>query len=245
MAELSVFVCTYNSSATLEACLSSIRRTAGDAKLVVIDHESADGTVEIAKRFGATVFTEAVGLGHARQMAFDVVDTALMSFVDSDVEIVDPGFFQRAISLLRSEGKGAVVGMAAGHRLAYGLPASLLVLKAEDFRGRVIPDHIDARETYFIQNRLDSLGLGTAYLADAIVHRSQFRRYKPEWEGANTRVACGIELGQLGFSLKVILLMSLNSRSIKNVAYVPVFYLKFLRGFANPSRWARLERRSG
>ena len=242
MDDLTVYVCTYNSSATLEACLSGIGRAASGAGLVVIDHESTDGTVGIARRHGATIVSEAVGLGHARQMAFDAVDTRFLAFVDSDVEVVDRGFFRRALSELEAGGTGAVVGMAAGHRLAYGLPASLLVLRAADFRGRVIPDQIDARETYFIQERLDRLGLGTVYLADAIVHRSQFRRYKPEWEGANTRLACGIELGQLAFSLKVILLMSMNSRSLKNIAYVPLFYLKFLRGFANPQAWARLER---
>ena len=242
MADLSIFVCTYNSSRTLETCLTAVRGTAPDARLVVVDHQSTDDTVEIARRHGASVLSEGVGLGHARQMAFEEADTKFMAFVDSDVEIVDSGFFTRALAELDTAGKGAVVGMAVGHRLAYGLPASLLVLRSADFRGRVIPDQVDARETYFIQGRLDALGLKTVYLANAIIHQSQFRQYKPEWEGANTRVACGIEVGQLAFALKVILLMSLNSRSVRNIAYVPIFYLKFLRGFANPYPWTKLKR---
>lgn len=240
---MTIFVCTYNSSATLEACLSGIRRAAPEAKVVLIDHMSNDGTVEIANRFGASVTSEDVSLGHARQMAFEITDTMFLAFVDSDVEIVEPRCFEKAVQDLEREGVGAVVGMAVSHRLAYGLPASLLVLRSADFGGKVIPDYIDARETYFMQERLDSLGLRTVYLADAIIHRSQYRRLKPEWEGANTRVACGADPNQLLFALKVIVMMSLNSRNLKNVLYVPVFYIKFLRGFANPWPWVRLERR--
>jgi glycosyltransferase involved in cell wall biosynthesis len=244
--DLSTFVCTYNSAATLEACLAGIRKAEDGAKLVVIDHSSTDDTVRIAEKYGALVKSENVSLGHARQMAFEFVDTKFMAFVDSDVKIVEKGFFKKALSELeRSKRTGAVVGMAVGHRLAYGLPASLLVLRSEDFRGKVVPDGISARETYFIQERLDSLGLDTVYLADSMVHESQFRRFKPEWEGANTRAACGLEASQLAFALKVMILMSLNSRSLKNIAYVPIFYLKFLRGYANPRPWVKLDRNRG
>jgi len=243
--DLSVFVCTYNSAVTLDDCLSSIEKAVEGGRVIVIDHESTDGTVEIARKHGATVLSERTGLGRARQMAFDSVGTRFLAFVDSDVEIVNLGFFRSAVADLEQKGNGAVVGMAVGHRLAYGLPASLLVVRSDDFQGRVIPDQIDARETFYIQERLDALRLKTVYLADAIVHRSQFRRYKPEWEGANTRLACGVELGQLAFALKVIVLMSINSKSIKNMAYAPVFYLKFLRGFVNPRPWVRLRREEG
>jgi glycosyltransferase involved in cell wall biosynthesis len=244
LTDLSVFVCTYNSSSTLDGCLASIRRAAPKSRLVIIDHMSSDGTIDIADRYDALIRSEDVGLGYARQMAFELADTEFLAFVDSDVEIVRPGFFQRAVDAFRTGSVGAVVGMAVGHRLAYGLPASLLVLRTRDFRGKVIPDYIDARETYFIQERLDSSGLTTMYLADTIVHKSQYRKFKPEWEGANTRMACGIRPSQLTFSLKVILLMSINSKSVRNMVYTPVFYLKFLRGYANPGPWVKLDRKS-
>jgi len=76
-----------------------------------------------------------------------------------------------------------------------------------------------------------------------MIHRSQFRKFKPEWEGANTRLACGLSLRQLLFAFRVVVLIALNSRSIKNLAYTPIFYLKFLRGFVEPSRWRRLQRK--
>ena len=242
MDDLTIFVCTYNSSSTVERCLTGIKRSAPRARLVVIDHNSTDDTVEIAERFSASIYVEEVSLGYARQVAFNIVQTKFLAFVDGDVEVVEPTFFERSFQELGNPKVGAVVGMALRHTIPYGLPAGLLVLRTDDFRGKVIPAEIDARETYYIQHRLDLLGLKTAYLADAMIHESQFRRFKPEWEGANTRLACGVEVNQLLFALKVVLLMSLNSGSMKNMLYVPIFYLKFLRGFANPQPWSRLKR---
>lgn len=242
MDEPDIFVCTYNSASTLEPSLASVRRALPHCRLVVIDHMSSDSTVEIAEHYGAEIHYESVSLGHARQLAFEMVRTDNFAFVDSDVEITEPRFFDRATELLSDPGTGAVVGMAIGHRLSYGLPAGLLVLRKDDFKGKVIPDSIDARETYYVVRRLAELHLKTVYLADSMVHDSRFREFKPEWEGANTRVATGVHASDLLFALKVIVMLSLNSRNAKNIAYIPVFYAKFLRGFVNPDRWRKLTR---
>ena len=196
----------------------------------------------MAARYSSEIHKETRGLGYARQLCIDLVDTDLLVFVDSDVEIRRRDFLDTSTKALADKRFGAVVGMARGHRFVYGLPASLLVLRKSDFQGGTIPDYVDARETYFIQHRLDNQRLRTFYVPEAIVHRSQFRRFKPEWEGANTRILPSSKPRELAFALKVVVLMSLNSRQIKNVAYVPVFYLKFLVGFTNPELWLRLKR---
>ena len=240
--EFSFCVCTYNSSKTLNDCLRSIREVSRDSRLIVVDHGSRDGTMEMASVFSTEVYDETNGLGFARQLCFDLVNTKFIVFVDSDVEIVKEDFLSVSKRALADTECGAVVGMPLGHRLTYGLPAGLLVLRKRDFEGKIIPDYIDARETYFVQRRLDERGLKTFYVPDAMVHRSQFRKSKPEWEGANTRILPSPMLKELAFSLKVIVLMSLNSHRAKNIAYVPIFYLKFLIGFANPKPWLRLKR---
>jgi glycosyltransferase involved in cell wall biosynthesis len=238
-------VCTYNSSTTIEDCLRSIRRIAGTAPIIVVDHMSTDGTRELATGFGVEFHTEEKSLGYARQLCFDLVRTDFLVFVDSDVEIVRDDFLDVSARTLEDPRFGAVVGMSMGHRFPYGLPASLLVLRKADFDGRVIPDYVDARETYFIQRRLDERELATFYVQDAMIHRSQFRTFKPEWEGANTRILPSSKLKELAFAFKVVVLMSLNSRSSKNMAYIPIFYLKFLEGFANPIPWLKLNRNLG
>ncbi len=239
---LTVCVCTYNSAHTLRTCLESIRRVLPTSRLIVIDHYSQDESVEIAQDFGAETYLENVSLGYARQMCFDLVKTGFLSFVDSDVEVTDAGFFRRSLQILEEPRVGAVVGMSSGYWLPYGLPAGLLVLRQGDFEGRIIPSFIDARETYYIQARLNSKGLDTKYLSGAMVHRSEYRKFKPEWEGANTRLLQGVSLKEVTYATGVILLLSLNSRNLRTFLYAPVFLLKFLRGFVEPERWRHLDR---
>jgi glycosyltransferase involved in cell wall biosynthesis len=210
--------------------------------LIIVDHDSQDDTLTVASGYSAEVHKESQGLGYARQLCIDLVDSDLIVFVDSDVKIMRRDFLDVSNEVLADGRYGAVVGTPRGHRFAYGLPASLLVLRKSDFEGKTIPVYIDARETYFIQRRLDDRHLRTFYLPEAIVHRSQFRRFKPEWEGANTRILPSSKPRELAFALKVVFLMSLNSRQVKNVAYAPIFYLKFLVGFTNPGSWLRLKR---
>ena len=240
MPDLTAFVCTYNSEATLKACLQSIRRCVPPPRIVVIDQHSSDSSVEIAQMMGAEIRLQDVGLGFARQLCFEIADTECLAFVDSDEEIVAGTFFKKATDLLKDPAVGAVAGMGLGHRFAYGLPMGLLVLRTRDFSGKVIPSSADAREEYFVKKRLVSLGLKTVFVSNAMIHHSRFRRYKPEWEGANTRIVGGVSARQLLFVFGVILLQSLNSRRGKNLVYVPIFYLKFLRGFANPKDWKRI-----
>jgi len=239
---LTICVCTYNSAKTLTRCLARIRSIAPESRLLVVDHCSQDETIEIAARFDSEVFREAKGLGYARQLCFDNTTTEYIAFVDSDVEIMRPDFFDIATRILQNIEYGAVVGMAVGHRFQYGLPASLLVLRKRDFMGKIIPDYIDARETFFIQKHLDRKRSGTYYVLDSMVHRSQFRKFKPEWEGANTRLLPNSKPRELLSALKVIMLLSLNSRNVKNIVYAPIFYVKFLRGFASPAPWLRMKR---
>ena len=235
-------MCTYNSAKTLVRCLESIRRVAPKSRLLVVDHHSKDDTVRIAQEFGAEIFSEVKGLGYARQLCFDLTNSEYIAFVDSDVEIVRFNFLDIATQALSQRQYGAVVGMALGHRFRYGLPASLLVLRKNDFLGKIVPDYIDARETFFIQKRLEKENLRTFYADDAIIHRSQFRKFKPEWEGANTRILPDSSHKALLLALKVIILLSLNSRNLKNIIYIPIFYLKFLHGFVKPAPWLRLNR---
>lgn len=235
-------VCTYNSANTLRNCLASIRNLSNDSRLIVVDHTSQDNTLEIASTFSAEVHHETKGLGYARQLCLDLVKTEFIVFVDSDVEVEREDMLGVSRRILANPKFGAVVGTSVGYRFVYGLPGSFLVLRKADFDGKVIPDYVDARETFFIQRQLDSLGLETFYVPDAIIHRSQYRRFKPEWEGANTRILPGPKLREIIGALRVIILMSLNSRSAKNTAYVPVFFMKFLVGYSNPSPWLRLKR---
>lgn len=86
---LSVTVITRNESANIEACLASV----GFAdEWIVVDSASCDGTVEIAKRFGATVIdtTDWPGFGPQKQRALDRATGRWVFSIDAD-ERVTPG----------------------------------------------------------------------------------------------------------------------------------------------------------
>ena len=237
--DLTFCVCAYNASRTLTNCLRSITKAAPDSRVLVVDHQSEDDTAKIAKSFGAELFLENHGLGYARQLCFELANTPFVVFVDADVEILSQDFLSIGRKILGKREFGAVVGLAIGHRFAYGLPASLLMVCKADFGGEVIPEHVEGRETHFIQRRLDSLKLKTYYVYHAILHHSEQREFMPEYQGAYTRLLPSPALKELSFSFEVIVLRALNSKNAKNILYVPIFFGKFLRGFANPERWVR------
>ncbi|MCL4519252.1 MAG: glycosyltransferase family 2 protein, partial [Thaumarchaeota archaeon] len=84
--EFTFCICTYNSERTLERCLSSIRGLSENSRVIVLDHNSNDRTLEIAARYDASLEKENTGLGFARQRCLDLADTKYIVFVDSDVE---------------------------------------------------------------------------------------------------------------------------------------------------------------
>jgi glycosyltransferase involved in cell wall biosynthesis len=239
-----VLVSTFNSAGDLEECLRAARSLLPIHRLIVVDHHSTDATSAIASRWGAEVHEESVGLGYSRTLALSLAETPWVLFLDSDVILRAPSFFEEASRLTRLPGVGAVVGMAMGHSFRYGLPLGLTLLPREWAKAVEIPSDVNARETYFLQEALRRDRRHVAYVLDAMEHRSRYRGHKPEWEGANTRLVAGWSVYQLAYAFAVILLIHMNSRRPRNLAYTPVFYAKFLRGFLDPERWRVLDRRT-
>lgn len=240
-----VLVSTFNSAATLRDCLAAARRFLPVHRLIVVDRWSTDGTESIAQEFGAEVHREDVGLGYSRTLALRLAETEKVVFLDGDVTIERPDFWARALEGFHERRTGAVVGNAVDHLFAYGLPLGLTVVPLAWARRVAVPPEAQGRETYYFQRQLRRDHLRVRYVADSMRHRSQYRsRYWPEWQGAQTRIAAGWSAREVAYSGLVILLMHLNSRRLGNVAYSPVFYLKFLRGYVTPQRWRTLDRRS-
>ncbi|HEV8050086.1 MAG TPA: glycosyltransferase family A protein [Thermoplasmata archaeon] len=239
-----MLVCTFNSARDLDECLSAVRAYVPVHRLIVVDHDSTDGTRDIAARWGAEIHTERVGLGFSRTMALSLAETPWVLFLDSDVIVRSPTFFGEAAEQSRRPGVGAVVGMSVGHSYRYGLPLGLTLLPLAWARNVAIPPEVNARETFYLQEALRRDRRRVAYVLDAMEHRSRYRGHKPEWEGANTRIVAGWSAYQLVYAFAVVLLIHMNSGRARDVLYTPVFYAKFLRGFLHPDRWRVLDRRT-
>ena len=83
---VSIVIPTYNSARYLRACLKSIRRqTYRNIEVVVVDRGSRDGTVEIAREFGARVYViKARERSEQKNYGARVARGDYLYFVDSD-----------------------------------------------------------------------------------------------------------------------------------------------------------------
>jgi glycosyltransferase involved in cell wall biosynthesis len=239
-----VLVATFNSARDLDACLSAARAYVPVARLIVVDRHSTDGTAEIARRHGAELLLEDVGLGYARTLALSHATTDLVLFLDGDVILRRPDFYSRAVAEIADPGVGAVVGTALGHRFLYGLPLGLTLVRRNWALAVPIPAATQGAETYFLRRALRAQRLRVRYVPEAMEHRSIYRvRTWPEWQGAQLRRAAGPSPVELAYALEVVLLVHLNSRKFRNALYTPVFWAKLVRGFLAPERWGTLDRR--
>jgi len=86
---LSIVLATHNEEANLGRCLGSIQRLADE--IVVVDGESTDQTVSIAKSLGAKVFstTNKSNFHINKQLAMDTASGDLVLQLDAD-EVLDP-----------------------------------------------------------------------------------------------------------------------------------------------------------
>ncbi|MCI4373300.1 MAG: glycosyltransferase family 2 protein, partial [Thermoplasmata archaeon] len=183
--------------------------------------------------------------GPARARALELADTELALFVDSDVILRRPDFFPRALELLNQPRTAAVVGTAVGHPFEYGLPLGLTLFRRDWGRRAGMATQGQGQETYNFRQAVRRQRQRVRYVTNAMDHRGTFRRVGtwPEWQGAQTRLVAGGSASEFAYSLLVILLIHLNSRSLRNVVYTPIFWTKFLRGYTDPERWRLIDRR--
>jgi glycosyltransferase involved in cell wall biosynthesis len=87
LGKLDYIVPTWNSATTLPITLTSIKTYGSHNKIIVIDRDSKDETIAIAKRFGCKIINSTKPLGAARRIGAICSETELIAFIDSDVEL--------------------------------------------------------------------------------------------------------------------------------------------------------------
>ena len=243
--KVDVLIRTFNSAETLTDCLDSVTRYVPFSRIIIADHCSTDKTQEIGKQFNAEILTEELGLGYATKLLISSARTRYLLFVDGDVEVAKEGFVDESVRLIEQGNVGAVVGCSVGHRFLYGIPLGLTLIRRDLAEKVSPPDYIQGRETFYFEEVLRRNALKVAYIRDAMIHRSTYRgvKYWPEWRGAQIRLTPSRHIGQLLNAITVVFMMHLNSKRIKNFIYSPIYYLKILRGYYNPDRFGKLDRR--
>ncbi|MDD3925970.1 MAG: glycosyltransferase family 2 protein [bacterium] len=115
--EYSIVIVSYNQSSLLYRCLSSVRteikRSGRDGEIIVVDNNSGDASVEVARQFGALVHCSEINLGFAaaNNLGFSLSRGRLVLLLNSDAALF-PGSLNRLAEALDGDpGMGAVGGL--------------------------------------------------------------------------------------------------------------------------------------
>jgi glycosyltransferase involved in cell wall biosynthesis len=92
---------TYNEEKNIERCLESINKQdypKEKLEVLVIDDSSEDKTVEIAKRFGATVYLHNFNdYGHGKSIGMEKAKGEIVGLLDADNEIVQTDWLSKMV----------------------------------------------------------------------------------------------------------------------------------------------------
>ena len=85
---VSVIIPTYNSSKSLDVCLSSVRgQSEKDIEIILVDRLSNDGTKEVAEKFGAQLVQRDCERAEAKNIGLEMARGRYLLFIDADMEL--------------------------------------------------------------------------------------------------------------------------------------------------------------
>lgn len=268
--KIDVAVCTYQSERYLDECLTSVEKSVPINKLIIVDHHSTDRTIEIAKKHNAEIYFENVGLGYARQIAIDHVETPVFMFLDSDVVFFSYDWFEKAISLMgrRKNGEeigGVVVFTPVIHnpqRQKYVdfwwkvypwkktisfLPQSTLYLKnaLEEIK---IPSILGSYEQVYMEHYMRKRGYTYAAIEVKGRHYYDFPDKKAAWMGAGDRLFSGLK-PLLNILTKKVLTAPLKAvppavfmRDPLIILWNTRYWFGYLKGWLQPEEYTKMKR---
>ncbi len=115
---ISVIIVARNAERTIEECLSSVQRN-NPAEIIVVDGNSTDSTVDIARRYTDRIYADqGKGLGYARQLGAEKATQEYIAYVDSHVILTEGALAMMLTALQGSD----YVSVSA--RLAPGMKCS-------------------------------------------------------------------------------------------------------------------------
>jgi glycosyltransferase involved in cell wall biosynthesis len=127
LADLTVVVPVRNAERLLPECLASVDRE-GPSRIVVVDGDSTDGTLGIARRYTSAILSdEGRGLPVARMLGAQEATTRYVALVDADV-VLPEGSLSRLLEEFRAGGYTA-------------LQAGLYSVGGPGYWGRALAEH--------------------------------------------------------------------------------------------------------
>jgi len=109
MSQISVVVCAKNTAATIDACLKAVLNNQPLEIIVIIDGNSTDATLQIARKYTDMIYSnEGKGLGYARQIGAEKARGDLLAYVDADTRLPHPDVLAMMLRELKESGWVAI-----------------------------------------------------------------------------------------------------------------------------------------
>jgi glycosyltransferase involved in cell wall biosynthesis len=267
--KVDVAVCTYQSEKYLDECLTSVEKFVPFNRLIIVDRYSTDRTVEIAKKHGAEIYFENIGLGHARQVAIEHSDAPFILFVDSDVVFYDGEWFNSAVELFKDEKKRVgAIGIEVPARLPpwrqkyvnfwwKTVPqirapsfSNVYFLRRKAIEGMRIPNQLGAYEQVFIRTYVAKKGWKVYVIQGNGLHYYDYPDWKGAWLGAGSRVFGDEKIKDLPQMLIRRILTACLKAIPPAIAYNDpsiifhntTYWFRYLKGWLKPEDYIVLKR---
>lgn len=184
MSDISVVICVRNAGKTIEECLKFVEKN-NPSEIILIDGESSDDTVELARRHTDKIFSDKRrGLGYARQLGAEKAGSKYVAYVDSDV-ILTPDCLSIMVKELEENGYAAI-------------HAQLLCLDDSNYWERSHEQYI--KITFNRLGERNWIGaVAAVFKRDVILQNS----FDPFFKGAAEDMDLSLRLGRKGFRLGI------------------------------------------
>jgi len=116
---IGVIIPAYNAGVQIVKCLGAIQASSLQAKILIIDSSSTDGTSQVAMKMGVEVVSipkEQFNHGATRQLGVDLLPNAdILIYITQDAILTSPDSIKHIIAPFDDEKVGAVCGRQLAH----------------------------------------------------------------------------------------------------------------------------------
>ena len=186
---MQVIIAALNEEEGIGLTIAEMVDTLGNPRVLVIDGNSTDRTVEVAREMGATVaFQEGLGKGDALAKAIEHLDSTVDYVVFTDADYTYPSAYVPYMIQLLEENPD--VGMVCGNRLTGN--ANSKVLDVFYLGNRLIA---------FTHNIINGIQLNDPLTGLRVVRTEILRKWKVKSKGFDIEVELNHRVERQGFSI--------------------------------------------
>jgi dolichol-phosphate hexosyltransferase len=184
-----VIIAALNEEEGIGLTISEMIETLGDPRILVIDGKSTDGTVEEARKMGATVaFQNGLGKGDALAKAIEHLDSTIEYVVITDADYTYPSAYVPYMIQLLEE--NSEIGMVCGNRLTGNADSKLFDIF-----------YLGNRLIAFTHNFLNGIQLKDPLTGLRVVRTDILKNWKVKSKGFDVEVELNHHVERQGFSI--------------------------------------------